>query len=291
MASDNEPRDGDHAAAQADWAELIPLARSFQYDRYLAATLAPRLAQPDLIALAAFAGDVSRIPQLTTEPAIGAIRLQWWRDALLAKTGERTGNPLADTIRDVVQRRNLPNGLLIGLVDAQEVELYSDLVEDIETLRTHFQKRDGALFTLCARVLGADLDHAARELIAVAATAYGLAVSASEFHARCQRGQLLVPADLALRHGVDPSMPQVAGGGAALISELSDLAERDYRVASTKAQHVSRALRTALLPVSLTGCYLTAARRQFDAAKSVDIGPTPLMRGARMLWCHWRGRM
>ena len=36
----------------------------------------------DLLALAAFHGEIARIPQTVREPAVGDIRLQWWRDAL-----------------------------------------------------------------------------------------------------------------------------------------------------------------------------------------------------------------
>ena len=57
-------------------------ARAHERDRYLAALLGPRPIRRDLIALAAFAGEVGRIPAFVTEPMMGRIRLQWWRERL-----------------------------------------------------------------------------------------------------------------------------------------------------------------------------------------------------------------
>ena len=55
-------------------------ARAYERDRYLAALLSPAARRDDLLVLAAFAGDVGRIASSVSEPMMGAIRLQWWRD-------------------------------------------------------------------------------------------------------------------------------------------------------------------------------------------------------------------
>ena len=61
---------------------------------------------------------------VTREPAMGEIRLQWWRDALAAPdAGARTGNPVADAVRDAMHRCDLPVALLLDVIDAREVDL------------------------------------------------------------------------------------------------------------------------------------------------------------------------
>ena len=84
--------------------EMRQTARDLAPDRYYAALLAPRDVRDDLVTLAAFAGEMVRIEHLAREPMIGEIRLQWWRDALAAERSERTGNPLADQLRETVRR-------------------------------------------------------------------------------------------------------------------------------------------------------------------------------------------
>ena len=71
-------------------AEVADIARAGEPDRYLAALLAPAPQREALLAMAAFATELARIPRRAVrEPFMGEVRLQWWRDAL---SGERPGN-------------------------------------------------------------------------------------------------------------------------------------------------------------------------------------------------------
>ena len=58
------------------------IARSGDPDRTLAALFAPRGCRADLFALYAFNVELARIAEQVSEPSLGAIRLQWWREAL-----------------------------------------------------------------------------------------------------------------------------------------------------------------------------------------------------------------
>jgi phytoene/squalene synthetase len=51
-------------------------------DRFRAAMAAPPPARNVLFPLYAFNLEVARAPQVASEPLIGEMRLQWWRDAL-----------------------------------------------------------------------------------------------------------------------------------------------------------------------------------------------------------------
>ena len=59
-------------------------ARAYDRDRYLSALLAPSRARDDLVVLAAYLGEIQRVPLMIREALAGEIRLQWWRDALSA---------------------------------------------------------------------------------------------------------------------------------------------------------------------------------------------------------------
>ena len=81
------------------------LARAADYDRYLSALFAPVDSREALFALIAFNHEVARIPEAVSEPMLGRIRLQWWREVLEAvDAGEparrhEVAVPLADAIR------------------------------------------------------------------------------------------------------------------------------------------------------------------------------------------------
>jgi phytoene synthase len=75
-----EPTDSDAAYCAA-------LVRADDRDRYLAAQLAPPVARTRLIALLAVNAEVARVAQAAREPLLAEMRLNWWRDAILAALG------------------------------------------------------------------------------------------------------------------------------------------------------------------------------------------------------------
>ena len=281
----------------AVWPDVFATARNYDFDRYLAATLSPRNVRQDLIVLAAFAGEMARIPLTVSDPTIGAVRQQWWRDALLSGGSGKSGNPLADAVIDVVQRHKLPVGLLVGHIDAQELELYGDLVEDLDALKVHFQKRDSALFDLAAMILSdGKSPHASsnrsHDVIQAAGLAYGLSRTLCEVRMRAQGRQLLVPADRARVHGIsiESGAPdQQPEALRCLVLELSEAATTALQNLRSMASEINRGLNPALLPAALTEAYLRSAVRQFEAAISLDTRPSPLTKTWCLLRAYWRG--
>ena len=79
-------------------------AREGDPDRALSALFAPRDARSDLFALYAFNVELARIAEQVSEPHLGAIKLQWWRDAVdQAAYGVTTGQPVARLARSRVE--------------------------------------------------------------------------------------------------------------------------------------------------------------------------------------------
>ena len=81
------------------------LARAADYDRYLSALFAPVGRREALFALIAFNHEIARIPEAVSEPMLGRIRLQWWREVVEAVYAgaparrHEVAVPLADAIR------------------------------------------------------------------------------------------------------------------------------------------------------------------------------------------------
>ncbi|MEM6441708.1 MAG: squalene/phytoene synthase family protein, partial [Pseudomonadota bacterium] len=102
-------------------AELI---READPDRWSTARLAGPLA-PRLTAIYAFNLEVARIPSVVSEPTLGEIRLQWWRDAIQENFDGKPPRrheivePLAAAIRDAA----LPQDHFEALLDARSYDL------------------------------------------------------------------------------------------------------------------------------------------------------------------------
>ncbi len=129
-------------------------ARELDYDRYLAALLAPAPARDGLMALAAFHGEIARIPLTVREPGVGDIRLQWWRDALATPAGIATGNPVADAMREVVRAHALPVDKLVGMIDAYGQELETGALTTGAAVDAHAAATQGATLLLAAQIAG-----------------------------------------------------------------------------------------------------------------------------------------
>jgi phytoene synthase len=129
-------------------------ARELDYDRYLAALLAPAQVREGLLALAAFHGEIARIPLTVREPGVGDIRLQWWRDALATPADRATGNPVADAMRDVARAHALPADKLVGMIDAYGQELETGALTTGAAVDAHATATQGAMLLLAAQIAG-----------------------------------------------------------------------------------------------------------------------------------------
>lgn len=68
--------------SKADWKQLDARIRQVDEERWLSSRYAQLSQRRALIALYALNYELARIRLLVTEPGMGAIRFQWWRDAL-----------------------------------------------------------------------------------------------------------------------------------------------------------------------------------------------------------------
>lgn len=155
---------------------VLEAARTGEPDRYLSALYASEPARGRLMALAAFAAGLARISSTIREPMLIEIRLQWWRDALVAgQRGEATGHPVADRLAPDVASGILPLGLLLGMADAAPRPDLTRLASDAQALRAQLNKSEGAAFALAARALGAAHSAVLDEACQRAGFGYGLA--------------------------------------------------------------------------------------------------------------------
>ncbi|MEM6440692.1 MAG: squalene/phytoene synthase family protein [Pseudomonadota bacterium] len=138
------------------------LIRDADPDRWSTARLAgPRATR--LTALYAFNLEVARIPSVVSEPTLGEIRLQWWRDAIQeifdGKPPRRHEivEPLAAAIRDAA----LPQDHFEALLDARSYDLAGPAFGDAPLLQAYLDGTSGRLMQLAALALDATPEEAA----------------------------------------------------------------------------------------------------------------------------------
>lgn len=232
-----EATDVDQAAA------VRAVARDVDHDRYLAALLAPPVARPDLLAVAAFHGEIARIPATVGEPTIAAIRLQWWRDQL--DDAQLRSAPVADAMRRLVSGKPASLNHATAIIDAYDDLLQPGALNTSEAVDAFADASQGAAFRLSASILAPETHDASRALIDAAARSYG-------------RVQLLRALPLLLQKGHNPFAGDHGDDwGPVLAPVLADARENLAEVRRIAPQALP-SVRQAILPVALVEPYLQA---------------------------------
>ena len=132
------------------------LARAADYDRYLSALFAPAARREALFALIAFNHEIARIPEAVSEPMLGRIRLQWWRETLEAihdgKPARR--HEVALPLADAIHAWGLDRGAFERLLDGREADLEPDAPPDLAGLERYAAATGGALTALMLQACG-----------------------------------------------------------------------------------------------------------------------------------------
>ncbi|MEJ0093568.1 MAG: phytoene/squalene synthase family protein [Methylocella sp.] len=253
----SEPRrDG----KQPDYAYCETLLRRDDPDRWLASLFLPEAKRPHVQALYAFSLEIARVREIVSEPMLGEIRFQWWRDALQGlDAGDVGANPVAGALLDAIRRFSLPKSPLIELIDARQFDLYDDVMESIEALDAYAKATSSSLFRLSPLILMGEETAAVAGAAEHAGIAYALTGLLRAFPWHSARGQVYVPLGILRRHGLEPG--DITAGRpspaiSAALADLRNLARRHLEAFLTRIEGLPERCRGAFLPVSLCEPYL-----------------------------------
>jgi phytoene synthase len=263
--------------------------RRADYDRYLTALFAPAAAREHLFALYAFNHEIAKVRETVSEPMLGQIRLQWWREAIAGiYGGAPRKHAVVDALGGAVAAAQPSRADFEALVDAREFDLAGRAPETLTVLESYCEGTSARLLYLAAAMLGArgEATRAALKPLGIAWALIGL-VRAIPFHARARRQ--FIPADIALAAGLDeaalfalkPSEPLRRAARA-----LADAAER-HLDAATGAE---RAARPLMLFAPLARAYLGRLRRRGYEVMERPLELSPVSKIVRLWWTARTGR-
>jgi 15-cis-phytoene synthase len=248
-----------HEAGRDDTVRAV--ARAGDFDRALAASFAPREVRPDLLALCAFNVELARIAEQVSEAELGAIRLQWWREAIARSLkGETVGHPVADALGATARARALPAETIAALIDARHFDVADKIMPDWNSLETYLRDTAGAMFALggaCFGARGPELDAAADR----AGLAYGLTGLMRALPAHAAGGRVYLPADMLVARGTGPEAVLAGSSSGGLRELLATLREKARAACAEAHRHMAglmRPARAAFLPLRLVDPYLAA---------------------------------
>jgi Squalene/phytoene synthase len=173
-------------------ADMLKQLRDMDRVRYLTCLFAPDNKQTALASLYVFNAEIERIRDVVSDPQIGLIRQQWWRDTVEAIYADgAVDHPVAIGLAKAIQDHQLPKAPLIGLINAREFDLFADPMPTRTSLEAYFGETESAVMQLACIIL----DPVAASSSAITSGLAGVARGLARHLAEPERMPNLTPAD------------------------------------------------------------------------------------------------
>lgn len=239
--------------------------RSLDRDRFLTALFAPAEKREGLLTLYAFNLELAQVREKVSQPILGQIRLQWWRDQLefMFNDGEVGAHPVARPLADTVRRFGLARQPLDTLIDTRQQDVGDEPLPTLDALE-HYAAGTAAALNVSALELLGCREEAAMEAgrhVGIAWALIGL-LRAVPFHAA--GGRLYLPTDLLGRHDVATADILAGRSPPRLPAVVGDVAERaaaHLAAARRRRRDIPRSALPVLLTATLADGHLGNLRR------------------------------
>ncbi|EMD39941.1 hypothetical protein CERSUDRAFT_150748 [Gelatoporia subvermispora B] len=281
---------------QDPFAYCRDIVRKRDYEAYLTSYFYPRELQSGFYALRAFYIELSTVQEAVSNPTLGKMRTQFWRDAVKGIQDDRPPkHPIALALHQASKRANLPAYHLKRIIDARDAELHSPVHLTIDSLIAHAESTSSTFLYLLLSLL----DLSSSSLYSHAASHLGISSSiatllrALPYHA--SKGQMVIPADITARHGVSQEEVFRRGGNAQGIEDAV------FQFATVANDHLMTAVQMfkdegleGKVPVGARSVFLNGipVRIYLERLESVNFNafdPSVQLRSWKLPWRVWRG--
>ena len=251
--------------------------RRHDRDRFQTALFAPAGSRESLFALYAFNYEVARVRETVSEPVLGQIRLQWWRESIAAAFdgGPVRHHIVVEALTAVIRACALTRAHFDRMVDAREGDLGEAPWASLAALEEYAEATSARLVYLALESLGIR-EPAANKAAFHIGIGYALAglLRAMPFQARA--GRLVIPNDIAEQTRLDAndyralrSTPALRAATEAIVA----VAFGHLAAARAHRRSIARSALPALLPAIVAERSLARLKRAaydpFDSALAV----------------------
>src|ERR1700733_8722419 len=120
----------------------------------MTAIFAPAAAREHLFALYAFNIELAKVREIVSEPLIGQMRLQWWRDTLdRLYAGETIKHEVARPLGEAIAAAAVPRAAFDPLIDAREFDLDMVPPADLTALLAYAEGTAAPVLSIALQVV------------------------------------------------------------------------------------------------------------------------------------------
>ncbi len=249
----------------ASLAYCVDQIRRHDHDRYLTSLFLPAGKREAVQALFAFNLEIARTRESVSEPMLGQIRLQWWREAVdEIYQGKQREHPVGQAMAAAIRTHHLSADKFARLIDSREFDLTDTPSQTLADLEEYAADSSGALLELVMEILdqhGRASPLAAARHVGLAWALIGL-IRALPYHIRVKR--LYLPAAMLDAAQVDRRLlfaTATAPGLAKVVEQLVVAAETHLSGARLIRRDIAKQARPGLLIAILATVYIRAIRR------------------------------
>ncbi|CCM03530.1 uncharacterized protein FIBRA_05664 [Fibroporia radiculosa] len=271
------------------------LIRKRDYEAFLTSPFWPRDLRAHFIALRAFYVELATVPEAVSNPTIGKMRMQFWRDAVKAiGDGRPPRHPVALALSDACWSGGLPAYHLKRIIDARDAELHTPTHLTLNSLTAHAESTSSTflylLLSLLSLTSSSTLSHAASHL----GIAQGIATLLRALPYHASQGRMVIPAEITARHGVSQEEVFRRGGHAVGIEdavfEFATIANDNLLTSKEMFNHAGL---DGKIPWRARPAFLSAvSARQYlnrlEAANFDAFDPSLQLRDWKLPWKIWR---
>lgn len=264
--------------------------RAFDSDRFVTALFAPASRRADLIALYAFNLELARSREMVSEPALGQIRLQWWRDAIAeCYEGRARRHQVVQPLAAAIERHGLPREMFDRIIDAREADFDPSPPDTIESLIAYANNSSGTLNRLALKILGVE-EEKAQQAAAAVGTAWVLAGTARGLRHLLMSGRRPLPSDLMERHGLSHARLESLKPEKEICSAVEELSSIALKTIEKKERSKSGASPAMLQSVLIRAYLKRLASAGYNPFDERNLRPLPY-RTWRLMLAAMTGRM
>lgn len=146
--------------------------KSVDPDRFRAALFAEKEGCERLQVLYAFHYELAKVPELVSEPMVGQIRYQWWRDAVAEIYEDKPvrQHEIATPLAKLLRAHDVPRLWVDRLIDGRERDLDPRPFANLEEAKLYCRQTSGVLMQIAVKLSGHEPDDA----VLAAGEAWGL---------------------------------------------------------------------------------------------------------------------
>lgn len=262
--------------------------RRYDYDRWLAALMAPPAFRQGLMALYAFNSELARVREQVSQPILGLMRQQWWREGLEeARQGLRRSHPVFQALPQILLASKDAEQDLELLFKTREQDMEEVPILDWGDWHSYTQGTGGVLMRLALR-LRPILSSNALQAADAMGTAYAMIGLIRALPSHLEQQRIYLPRAAFAQAGLrieDAQHPENPAALKRLVKTCAQYAHDKLEDAQYFWPSLDREERLLLRPRGLAKLYLAQLIKADFEIESPRLYPGPLMK-VIALWCR-----